>query len=137
MNMRREIFLANGVEDSEFERFVYALEFVRRRFPSMTLGAFATFLWIAKRSPNGGIAPTELGERLKQPHPTIFRQCNQLADGLPGKPGMGLVRKVSNANDGRSKNLVLAMAGLELIAGVHDILSTEIPISENEERHLL
>lgn len=127
MGSQREIFLASGVKDTEFERFVHAIEFVRRAYPSMTLGAFATFLSVANHGSKGGISPTELGERLEQPLPTIFRQCNQLSEGVPGKPGMNLLRKVDDAKDGRSKKLMISVGGLNLMSGVLDILSIEMP----------
>ena len=135
MGEYREYFLASGAKDTEFERFVYALEYVRGRFPSMTLGAFATFLSIAKHSVKGGIAPTDLGEKLRQPLPTVFRQCNQLSEGLPGKPGMNLIKKVIDASDGRSKKMILTLKGLGVLTGISDILSIEMPFLDVDEPH--
>lgn len=130
MGEQREYFLASGVQDTEFERFVFALEWVRGRFPAMTLGAFATFLSVARTNRTGGITPTELAEKLRQPLPTIFRQCNQLADGLPGKPGMNLLKKVIDASDGRAKKLTLSLKGLGVLTGMQDILSIDIPSAD-------
>jgi DNA-binding MarR family transcriptional regulator len=130
---QREYFLASGAKDTEFERFVYALEWVRGRFPAMTLGAFTTFLSIARNNRRGGITPTELAEQLRQPLPTIFRQCNQLSDGLPGKPGMNLIKKVIDASDGRAKKLTLSLKGLGVLTGMLDILSIEIPFADDQQ----
>jgi DNA-binding MarR family transcriptional regulator len=125
MAQHREIFLSTGLPDTPFERFVYAVEHARRRYPSMTLGAFATFLSIARHHRAERITATALGEELDLPLPTIFRQCNQLADGLPGKPGMGLIKKVGDADDARLRQLSLTLGGMGLVAEIASILSVE------------
>ena len=121
MKERREQFLASGRPDTEIERFMYALEFVRHRYPMMTLGALSTFLAVARVSPEG-TTPTELGQTLGMPLPTIFRQCTQLSDGSPGKPGMGLLKKTGNDTDGRSRKVRVSLTGLHLSNEINDIL---------------
>ncbi|WIJ26362.1 MarR family transcriptional regulator [Devosia sp. RR2S18] len=125
--MQREIFLASGAPDTEFQRFVYVLELVRSRFPNMTLGGLATFLAIAQHKGGGGITATELGTQLNLPSPTIFRQCAQLSDGLPNQPGMRLVRKVGDDQDRRSRKLSLSLNGLSLLTDISEALSSDLP----------
>lgn len=102
--------------DETMQRMQECLESCRARFPSMTLGSLATFLTIARMEAEGArVTATDISIRISAPAPTIFRQCNMLADGVPGKPGMRLVEKVQKEEDGRSYELRLSDLGSEML----------------------
>lgn len=125
MGELRDRFRASNPNPTRWDRFAAALEYTRRRYPLMTIGALATFVAISKASRSEDVTPSEIAGILDQPLTTIFRQCDQLSDGVRGKPGMGLIKKVPGSVDARERVLKVSLSGLKLLTDLSELLGTD------------
>lgn len=126
MGELRDRFLADGRPDTPFERFSAAVEYTRRIYPQMTIGAFATFVTVASlRGRSLPSTATTLAAQLGVPVTTIFRQCDQLSDGVRGAPGMKLLNKEQGEKDSRERALKITIDGLNLLTGIHDLIAPD------------
>lgn len=123
----REQFLNTGIPDTEYNRFRYATEHVRKRFSQLTVGTLSTFLAIAELGSDGGLTPSILAERLSLPFTTVYRQVDQLCTGARGQLGLGLIEKIVKSGDGRARTMRITLKGLQLLTELHDILSSADP----------
>lgn len=124
MSELRDKFLADARPDTAIERFAAAVEFTRQRYPQMTVGALATFLAVASRNKKSlPTTATDLASSLGLSVTTVFRQCDQLSDGVRGAPGMKLIKKMKGDGDSRENYLTVSIAGLALLTGVLEIIA--------------
>lgn len=129
MGMYREIFLASGRPQTAFGAFQFALEVVRKRYPLMTVGTLSTFFYIVERSRSGPLTATDIADDLQLSSTTVFRQCDQLAEGVNGRNGMQLIKKGPHPDDARARALILSWSGLQLWTDLNDLFT---PLSEEE-----
>lgn len=127
MGQYRDHFLSTGVADTEFNRFCYAVEHSRKRFPIMTIGTLSTFLAIAEYGRTEALTPSALAERLALSFTTVYRQCDQLSEGARGQPGLGLIKKIVRAEDARARVMVITLKGLAFHSELMDILQNDGP----------
>lgn len=126
MGELRDRFLADGRTDTAGDRFAAAVEFVRQKHPQMTVGSLATFLAIATRNRESlPTTATHLAAHLGLPVTTIFRQCDQLSDGVRGASGMNLLMKKKREKDSRENSLSVSIDGLALITGILELIDPD------------
>lgn len=123
MGMYRELFLASGRPQTAFGAFQFALEVVRKRHPLMTVGTLSTFFYIVERARLGPLTATDVADELELSTTTVFRQCDQLAEGVNGKNGMNLIKKVPHPEDARARVLALSFKGLQLSTDLKDLFT--------------
>lgn len=108
---------------SDLVRFAAALEHARKKYPLMTIGTLATFLAIVTAEEEEEVGPTALAKRLNLPFTTVYRQCDQLADGIGGAGGMKLIKKSASGSDGRSREVSATVSGLMFMRDLRALLT--------------
>jgi len=113
----REFFQKHNITWSEMENLLMTF---RDQRPDLTVGAFTTFIFIARRTaPNSDnstevLTITDISEQLKVSYPTAARHCDLLSDGVRGKPGLQWIRK-ELLSDQRSRKVVLSETGMKML----------------------
>lgn len=125
MGELRDRFLAANPSPTLWDRFAAALEHSRQSYPLMTIGTLATFMAISRAQRSADVTPSQIAVMLDLPLTTIFRQCDQLTDGVRGKPGMGLIKKIPGSVDARERVLKVSLAGLQLLTDLAELLGIE------------
>jgi DNA-binding MarR family transcriptional regulator len=110
---------------SDLDTFTRAVELARKRYPLMTVGTLGTFLHIVRADKGNELTPTAIAKRLGVPFTTIYRQCDQLCEGVRGQPGMKLVKKRETSTDGRARELVVTLEGLAFMQELRNVLDPE------------
>lgn len=108
----------DAISWSQLEQLLKAFRKIR---PDLTVGAFLTFLFIARRSAasNDPSAPdltiSYIAEQLELSFQTAARHCDLLSEGLRGKPGLNWITK-KPLKDQRAKAVSISAAGTTVIA---------------------
>lgn len=108
----------DAISWSQLEQLLKAFRKIR---PDLTVGAFLTFLFIARRSvasdnqsaPN--LTISYIAEHLELSFQTAARHCDLLSEGLRGKPGLKWITK-KPLQDQRSKAVSISTLGITMIA---------------------